>query len=34
MHNDVSEYIIKQFFENKRDREDIILGYKNGQKSK
>lgn len=27
MHKDISEYIIKQFFENNRDREDIILGY-------
>lgn len=33
MHSDISEYIIKQFFENKRDREDIILGYKQGQKN-
>lgn len=29
MHTDISEYIIKQFFEDKRNREDIILGYKN-----
>ncbi|MFW6029765.1 MAG: hypothetical protein ACOCRO_05870 [Halanaerobiales bacterium] len=29
MHKDMSEYIIKQFFEDRRNREDIILGYKN-----
>lgn len=28
MHNDISEYIIKQFFENYRSRDDIIIGYK------
>lgn len=28
IHKDIVRYIIKQFFENDRDREDIILGYK------